>query len=92
MNNEMFDELVESMKEAVSISKGEAEPSRVFSYSPMNIKEIREKHNDPVYQTLIDETVFWATRKAQLEAVFAGLKEEAARCKGAEEAARCRDS
>ena len=43
MNNEMFDELVESMKEAVSISKGETEPSRVFSYSPMNIKEIRER-------------------------------------------------
>ena len=39
----MFDELVESMKEALSISKGEAEPSRVFSYSPMNIKEIRER-------------------------------------------------
>ena len=43
MNDEMFDELVESMKEALSISKGEAEPSRVFSYSPMNIKEIRER-------------------------------------------------
>lgn len=43
MNDEMFDELVSSMQEAVSISKGEKEPSRVFSYSPMNVKEIRER-------------------------------------------------
>ena len=52
MNDEMFDELVESMKEAGSISKGEAEPSRVFSYSPMNIKEIREKSSDDLKKTM----------------------------------------
>ena len=43
MSDEMFNELVESMKEAVAINKGEKEPSRVFSYSPMNVKEIRER-------------------------------------------------
>ena len=42
MTDEMFDELVSSMQEAVSISKGEKEPSRVFSYSPMIVKEIWE--------------------------------------------------
>ena len=43
MSDEMFEELVASMKEAVAISNGEATPSRVFSYSPLNVKEIRER-------------------------------------------------
>ena len=43
MSDEMFEELVGSMKEAVAISNGGATPSRVFSYSPLNVKEIREK-------------------------------------------------
>lgn len=45
MNDELFGELVESMKEAASICKGETEPSRVFVYSPLNVKEIRERSN-----------------------------------------------
>lgn len=40
-----FYELVESMKQAVSISKGEMQPSRVFVFSPINVKEVREKTN-----------------------------------------------
>ncbi|MBR1616184.1 MAG: helix-turn-helix domain-containing protein [Treponema sp.] len=40
-----FNELVESMKQAVSISKGEMQPSRVFVFSPINVKEVREKTN-----------------------------------------------
>ena len=43
MSNEMFEELVQSMKEAVAISNGETIPSRVFTYSPLNVREIREK-------------------------------------------------
>lgn len=43
MSDEIFNELVNSMKEAVAISKGDAEPSRVFKFSPINVKEIREK-------------------------------------------------
>ena len=43
MSDEMFEELVGSMTEAVAISNGGATPSRVFSYSPLNVKEIREK-------------------------------------------------
>ena len=42
MSDGMFDELVASMKEAAAISKGEAKPSRTFTCSPMDIKEIRE--------------------------------------------------
>lgn len=45
MSDEMFGELVNSMKEAASISKGEAKPSRTFVYSPIDVKEIREKTN-----------------------------------------------
>ena len=40
-----FKELMESMKQATAISKGEMKPSRVFIYSPINVKEIREKTN-----------------------------------------------
>lgn len=42
MSDEMFGELMTSMKEAVAITNGKASPSRTFSYSPLNVKEIRE--------------------------------------------------
>lgn len=38
-----FDEPVRSMKEAVAIDRGKKAPSGAFSYSPLDIKEIREK-------------------------------------------------
>ena len=40
-----FNELMESMKQAVAISKGEMQPSRTFVFSPINVKEVREKTN-----------------------------------------------
>lgn len=43
MSDEMFGELVESMKQAVAISRKEMKPSRLFAYSPINVREIREK-------------------------------------------------
>lgn len=43
MSDETFNELVSSVKEAIAIEKGEKAPSRVFTYSPLNVKEIREK-------------------------------------------------
>lgn len=43
MSDEMFNELMESMNQAVAIIKGEMKPSRVFVYSPLNVKKIREK-------------------------------------------------
>lgn len=45
MSDEMFNELVTSMKEAAAITKGEMQPSRSFVFSPINVKEVREKTN-----------------------------------------------
>ncbi len=41
MNDNDFDDLVESIKQAGEIKQGKREPSRVFKFSPMDIKEIR---------------------------------------------------
>ncbi len=43
MNEKDFAELVESIKEAGAIKRGERNPSRVFEFSPMDIKGIRQK-------------------------------------------------
>jgi putative transcriptional regulator len=43
MNDKDFAELVDSIKEAGAIKRGAREPSRVFEYSPMDIKGIRQK-------------------------------------------------
>ena len=43
MKKELFDELTASIKEAGAIKKGTKKPSRVFEYSPLNIKKIRER-------------------------------------------------
>lgn len=43
MSDEMFNDLVTSVKEAIAIEKGRIAPSRVFDYSPLNVKEVREK-------------------------------------------------
>ena len=45
MKEQAFNELMESMKQAVAISNGEMQPSRTFVYSPVNVKEIRERTN-----------------------------------------------
>lgn len=41
MKDEMFDELIESMEQAVAIRRGEMEPGRVTSYSIPDVKAIR---------------------------------------------------
>ena len=38
-----FDQLHQSMKEAVAIAKGEMQPSRVFTVQPPDVKAVREK-------------------------------------------------
>lgn len=43
MNDMDFANLVESIKQAGEIKRGQREPSRVFEFSPMDIKEIRQK-------------------------------------------------
>lgn len=42
MKAAMFDELASSIKQAGKIKRGLIEPSRVFHFSPMNIKSIRK--------------------------------------------------
>jgi len=43
MNNEMFNELLESVNEAGQILKDKKKPSRSFEYPELKVKNIREK-------------------------------------------------
>ena len=43
MNEKDFADLSESIKQAGEIKQGIRKPSRVFNFSPMDIKEIRQK-------------------------------------------------
>jgi hypothetical protein len=41
MKNQDFDKLVKSVKQAGKIKRGEMKASRVFKFTPANIKKIR---------------------------------------------------
>ena len=43
MKKQLFNELIESIREAGKIHRGEASPSRRFVFEPGDIREIREK-------------------------------------------------
>ena len=43
MDKELFDQLHQSMKEAVAIAKGDMQPSRVFTVEPPDVKAVRER-------------------------------------------------
>ncbi len=43
MKDELFNQLVDSIQEAVEIQQGTKEPSRKFVYSPVDVKAIRKK-------------------------------------------------
>lgn len=43
MKKRDFDDLVESIKQAGKIRRGEMKPSRIFDFSPADIKSIRSK-------------------------------------------------
>ena len=45
MNDDLFAELVESVKEGGAILHGEKKPSRQFMFEDLNVKEIREGYN-----------------------------------------------
>jgi putative transcriptional regulator len=45
MNEDMFAELVESVREGAAILRGEAEPSRVFAVEGPDVKHIRARYN-----------------------------------------------
>jgi putative transcriptional regulator len=44
MKDDLFAELVASVKEGGAILRGQAEPSRTFTISPLDIKAIRESY------------------------------------------------
>jgi putative transcriptional regulator len=45
MNDEMFAELLESVRQGGAILRGEAEPSRTFKVDAPNIRNIRKQYN-----------------------------------------------
>ena len=45
MNEELFAELLESVREGAAIMRGEQEPSRKFIIAEPDVKEIREQYN-----------------------------------------------
>jgi putative transcriptional regulator len=45
MKDELFAELIASIKEGGAILRGESEPARSFPYDRLDIKRIREKYN-----------------------------------------------
>ena len=44
MNDELFNQLVESVRQGGTILRGEAKPSRVFEVSALDVKRIREQY------------------------------------------------
>ena len=45
MEKNKFDQLVESIKQAGQIERGELKPAREFNFTPADIKEIRSRMN-----------------------------------------------
>ena len=45
MKKELFDDLLQSVREAGAIMQGETAPSRVFDFAPLDVKAIRKKLN-----------------------------------------------
>ena len=50
MDQELFDELLESVKEAGQIVKGKCRPSRTFVLEALDVRNIRENLNLSQYQ------------------------------------------
>lgn len=59
MKKELFDELMESVREAKAIMRGEKLPSRVFVYNEPNVKTIRRrfKLSQPKFANLLGISV-----------------------------------
>ena len=50
MNDELFSELLESVREGSAILRGEQTPARVFEMDALNIKQIRDRFELSQYQ------------------------------------------
>ena len=59
MKKELFEELVESIKRAGKIHRGEAKPSRRFEFLPADIKAIRKRlgRSQPEFALMIGVSV-----------------------------------
>jgi hypothetical protein len=42
MDKELFEQLTQSMKEAIAIAKGEMKPSRVFTFEAPDVRAVLE--------------------------------------------------
>ena len=45
MDEELFDKLITSVRQAGQVRRGELKPGRVFEYAPVDIKAIRQRLN-----------------------------------------------
>jgi putative transcriptional regulator len=45
MNDEMFNELADSVREGMAIMKGKKQPSRIYHFESSNIQKIRSRYN-----------------------------------------------
>lgn len=59
MKKELFDELLESVREGGAILRDEQAPSRVFSFEEPNVRSLREKHglSQPKFAALMGISV-----------------------------------
>ena len=59
MKKELFDELVESVREGGAILRGEQAPSRAFSFEEPDVRSLREKHglSQPKFAALMGISV-----------------------------------
>jgi putative transcriptional regulator len=59
MKKELFDELLESVREGGAILRGEREPSRAFRFEEPDVRNLREKHglSQPKFAALMGISV-----------------------------------
>jgi putative transcriptional regulator len=59
MKKELFDELLESVREGGAILRGEQAPARVFSVEELDVRSLREKHglSQPKFAALMGISV-----------------------------------
>jgi putative transcriptional regulator len=59
MKKELFDELLESVREGGAILRGEREPSRAFAFDEPDVRSLREKHglSQPKFAALLGISV-----------------------------------
>lgn len=74
----LFDDLVESVKEAGRIHRGEIPPSRKFVFEAMDIKAIRKRLSKSQIEELEDRMLS-EKAKAALDIEFTSLAEKAFR-------------